>query len=197
MVCGREPTAQRGHVASRHPVGDREGVVLRLGDVDPFGERPRRGAFEPQRDPVGTGVAVAGSARPADATAEIERDDHLITDRELVDPVADRDHLPGRLVAEDEAGGHPVVGPLPVALPGVPVGPTDPTGVDTHDRAVWLRFRLRHVGDRQRLAVLAKNGCLHTTRVVSAWHVVRGRCRSWGPGVVYTPVGHWLHAPRV
>jgi hypothetical protein len=87
------------------------------------------------------------------AAAEVERDDDAVALPDALDALADGDHPAGRLVARylSERGG--VVGPLPVAHPGVPVRPADAAGLDRHHGPVRVGLGRVDRLQRERLAV--------------------------------------------
>jgi hypothetical protein len=78
-----------------------------------------------------------------------------------LDVLADREHLACRLVAEDLSAWYLVVVPLAVALPGVPVAPAEPTGLDRKHCPVRGRIGRRHCRQVERFTVLRENCCTH------------------------------------
>jgi hypothetical protein len=118
------------------PSGSATRVVIGVWNGDPFGERARRLWLEAQRQAVLTDVGVAGPAEPAGAVAEVERDGDVVAFGERRHVLPHGEDTPGGFVAEDVAGNGVEPAPVPVALPGVPVAPADPTGLDIDDRAI-------------------------------------------------------------
>ena len=71
-------------------------------------------------------------------------------------------------MAEDLPQRDPVVGPLAVAVPGVPVAPADPAGLDVDDDPVARRFGVVYLLDVERFAVLGEDCGAHG-RISRGW----------------------------
>ena len=114
-------------------------------EVDALGERAGGIGLEADRVAVRADVSATVSTARTGAIADAEGDSNSIADGDRLDSIADLDYAAGRLVAEDLSERDAIVGPLTVALPGVPVAATDPAGFDSNDNSVgsWCRVRDR------------------------------------------------------
>jgi hypothetical protein len=106
---------------------------------------------------------MAGVAVGTGAAAEVEWDDNTVALTNSVDIRADGEHPTGRFMPEHVIKRHLVVGPLAVALPGVPVGAAEPAGINGDDCTVRRRLRSWTVDHLKRFAVLAEDGSAHTS----------------------------------
>jgi hypothetical protein len=95
-----------------------------------------------------TDVAAALLTVLATATAQRKRNDDFVTDVDSVDISTRLDYLSRWLVPKDLPHRHLIVGPLAVALPGVPIASTETTRLHGYDGLVSSWFRLRHLLDR-------------------------------------------------
>jgi hypothetical protein len=116
-----------------------------------------------QRDDVLTGVRVAVATLWTGTVSDVERDGHVRSFVHALDVVTDSCDVACWLVAENLARLWLDVQPLPVALPAVPVRPTDSTGLELHDCPVGRYLRRIYVGDFERFAMFLKHCCAHNT----------------------------------
>jgi hypothetical protein len=94
---------------------------------------------------------------------------------ERLDVLARRGDDPGGFVPEDLAGLRLRADPLPVALLGVPVAPTDAAGFRLHDDLVGVRFGTLDVSDGKRFSVLFEEGSFHTSHDTNHHEKIRHR----------------------
>ena len=123
-----------------------------------------------ERDAEGVGVRAQvhapGSARRADAAAEIRRDEHALPDRRALDAGADRDDLARDLVARD-APRALRIGAVR-ALGDPQVGAADAGGEDADHRLAATRRRLRPVLDLEPAGPVVDERAHHTAASASS-----------------------------
>src|SRR5699024_9864000 len=95
--------------------------------------------------------------------AEVERNSDLVALGHVLDLVADRNYSARGFVTEDLARIRLDAEPVPLALPAVPIAPTDTTRLPFDHRTRRVGIGCVHVLNVERFAVLFEDSCMHTS----------------------------------
>ncbi len=124
-----EPTTKARHIDRRNPVGELHDVVIGSRDMHLLSECAHCLVSKPERNPVRADIRPAVFTQLAGPIPEVKRDGDVIAFTDALNVLADGDDVASWFVPKDMTLVEFPATVLPIAVPGVPVAPTNPARI--------------------------------------------------------------------